>query len=411
MAVKKKLIAIILAILFLINIIAAAFIFIDIQILAFPQMTLRIDVIEINTDEIIIHHDLQLYNPNSFEMILKDVQIVATTTDGEEVTNLTIEGGLVAGQAHQNYSADDRIIMKGNLSGLLSSTITGVVGVNLFGIITKTIPLEMTVLTSLKEALTKISIPDIKLRAEFGNITRSAVNLTTTLEVSNQNPFGMFVENFNLNITTETGDTVGDFVIPGAHIPAESSATILGFGSIVIEALNAKKLFIDLQADAGVVMAGLNKSLPISAQIEIILPNLEEFVPQDQPLELSLDIDLSRVRGGLNGNMTLEVLNPTKIPFFVTDLVVMYYGVKNNQKYFVAEGPLGAGELVPGGTTYFYGDMILYYSKLLNFSGRGFLPDKVFAQLRAKISLPGVTIYIPVAIGSYIDIHLLRPNQ
>jgi len=411
MAVKKKLIAIILAILFLINIIAAAFIFIDIQILAFPQMTLRIDVIEINTDEIIIHHDLQLYNPNSFEMILKDFQIVATTTDGAEVTNLTIEGGPVAGQAHQNYSADDRIIMKGNLSGLLSSTITGVVGVNLFGIITKTIPLEMTVLTSLKEALTKISIPDILLRAEFGNITRFAVNLTTTLEVSNQNPFGMFVENFILNITTETGDTVGDFVIPGAHIPAESSATILGSGSIVIEALNAKKLFIDLHADAGVVMAGLNKSLPISAQVEIVIPNLEEFVPPDKPLELSLDIDLSRVRGGFNGNMTLEVLNPTKIPFFVTDLVVMYYGVKNNQKYFVAEGPLGAGELVPGGTTYFYGDMILYYSKLLNFSGRGFLPDKVFAQLRAKVSLPGVAIYIPVAIGSYIDFHLLRPNQ
>jgi len=411
MAVKKKLIAIILAILFLINIIAAAFIFIDIQILAFPQMTLRIDVIEINTDEIIIHHDLQLYNPNSFEMILKDFQIVATTTDGAEVTNLTIEGGPVAGQAHQNYSADDRIIMKGNLSGLLSSTITGVVGVNLFGIITKTIPLEMTVLTSLKEALTKISIPDILLRAEFGNITRFAVNLTTTLEVSNQNPFGMFVENFILNITTETGDTVGDFVIPGAHIPAESSATILGSGSIVIEALNAKKLFIDLHADAGVVMAGLNKSLPISAQVEIVIPNLEEFVPPDKPLELSLDIDLSRVRGGLNGKMTLEVLNPTKIPFFVTDLVVMYYGVKNDQKYFVAEGLLGAGELVPGGTTYFHGDMMLYYSKLFNFSGRGFLPDKVFAQLRAKISLPGVTIYIPVAIGSYIDIHLLRSNQ
>jgi len=344
-------------------------------------------------------------------MILKDFQIVATTTDGAEVTNLTIEGGPVAGQAHQNYSADDRIIMKGNLSGLLSSTITGVVGVNLFGIITKTIPLEMTVLTSLKEALTKISIPDILLRAEFGNITRFAVNLTTTLEVSNQNPFGMFVENFILNITTETGDTVGDFVIPGAHIPAESSATILGSGSIVIEALNAKKLFIDLHADAGVVMAGLNKSLPISAQVEIVIPNLEEFVPPDKPLELSLDIDLSRVRGGFNGNMTLEVLNPTKIPFFVTDLVVMYYGVKNNQKYFVAEGPLGAGELVPGGTTYFYGDMILYYSKLLNFSGRGFLPDKVFAQLRAKVSLPGVAIYIPVAIGSYIDFHLLRPNQ
>jgi hypothetical protein len=90
----------------------------------------------------------------------------------------------------------------------------------------------------------------------------------------------------------------------------------------------------------------------------------------------------------------------------------MYYGVKNNQKYLVAEGPFGSGELVPGATTYFYGTMMLSYAKLFNFSaGKGLLPDKVFAQLFAKISLPGVSIYIPVAIGSYIDFHLLRPNQ
>jgi len=411
MATKKTILSIILVVLFLINIIAAALIFVDIQVLAFPKTTLRVDVIEINTDEIIIHHDIQLYNPNSFEMILRDFQIVATTTDGKVVTNLTIDGGSVPGQSNRSYAANDRIVMKGNLSGLLSSKITGVVGFNIFGIITKTIPLEVTVLTSLKEALNKIAIPGITIRAEFGDITRHAINLTTEMEVSNQNSFGMFIQNFILNITTETGSNVGNFIIPGASIPAKSIITIQGSGSVVIEALNAKKLSIALHADAGANIAGINKSLPLSAQIEITIPNLEEFVPPDKPLELSLDIDLYRTRGGLKGNMTLEVLNPTKIPFIASDLVVMYYGVKNNQKYLVAEGPFGSGELVPESTTYFHGEMILSYSKLFNFSGKGFLPDKVFAQLRTKISLPDVNIFIPVAIGSYIDLHLLRPNQ
>ncbi len=105
MVTKKTIIAIILVVLFLINIIAAAFIFIDIQVLAFPQTTLQVDVIEINTDEIIIHHNFQLYNPNSFEMILQDFQIVAKTTEGEEVANMTIDGGSIPGQTHQNYSA------------------------------------------------------------------------------------------------------------------------------------------------------------------------------------------------------------------------------------------------------------------------------------------------------------------
>ena len=407
---SKKIIAIALAAFFIIDIVAAAVLFIDIQILAFPETTIRIDVIEINSDEIIIHHTLQLYNPNSFEMILKDFHIVATTPAGEEVANLTVEGGSIPGQSNRSYAADDHIVMKGNLSGLLSSTVTGVVGINLFGIIKKTIPLEVTVLTSLKEALKKIALPSITVHAEFGTITRHAVNLTTTIDVSNPNPFGMVVEKVLLEITNETGTSVGNFSITGAEIPAESTVILKGAGSVRIEALNAKKLLISLHAEAGAKVAGINKSLPFSSEIELTIPNLNDFIPADKSLELSLDIDLSRARGGLKGNMTLEVINPTKIPFIASDLRVLYYRVKHDQNYFVAEGSFGSGELVPESTTYFYGEMLLPFSKLL-FQGGGILPDEVFAQLRTNITLPGVTLYIPIAIGSYIDLHLLRPSQ
>jgi LEA14-like dessication related protein len=407
---NKKIVAIALAALFIIDIVAAAILFIDIQVLAFPETTIRVDVVEINSDEIIIQHNLQLYNPNSFEMILKDFHIVATTTSGEEVTNLTVEGGSIPGQSNRSYAASDRIVMKGNLSGLLSSTITGIVGFNLFGIIKKTIPLEVTVLTSLKEALKKIALPTIAVHAEFGTITRHAVNLTTTIDVSNPNPFSMFIKNFLLNITNETGAALGHLRIAGAEIPAESAVTLKGDGSVRIEALNAKKLLISLHAEAGARVAGINKSLPFSSEIELAIPNLNEFIPADKSLELSLDIDLQRARGGFKGNMTLEVINPTKIPFIASDLRVLYYRVKHNQNYFVAEGSFGSGELVPESTTFFYGEMLLPYSKLL-FQGGGILPDMVFAQLRTNITLPGVTLFIPVAIGSYIDLHLFRPSS
>jgi LEA14-like dessication related protein len=408
---KKTIITIILALLFVINAVVAAFIFVDIQVLTFPKTTIRIDVVEINTDEIIIRHNLQLYNPNSFEMILKDFQIVATTTDGEEVTNLTIEGGSIPGQSHRNFTGSGLIAMKGDLSGLLTSTITGIIGLNFLGVIQKTIPLELTVLTSLKDALKKIALPTISVRAEFGTITRHAINITTYLDVSNPNPFGMSINAFTLTITNETGRNVGSFMIAGSQIPAESAVTLEGSGSVLIEALNAKKLLISLQADASANVAGINQSLPISADIEIVIPDLNQFIPADTPLELSLGVDLQRTRGGLKGNMTLEVYNPTKIPLIVSDIVVFYYGIKNNQKYYVADGSLGSGELIPEGTTVLYGDIVLQYLKLLSFSVSGILPDMVFAQLRANLSIPGVTFKIPVAIGTYIDLNPLRPTR
>jgi len=408
---KKIIIAIILALLFIINIVAAAFIFIDIQVMTFPETTIRVDIIEINSDEIILHHEIQLYNPNSFEIILKNFQIVATTSAGEEVTNITIEGGSIPGQSNRSFAANDHIAMKGNLSEILTSTITGIVGVNILGVIKKTIPLKLTILTSLKEALKNISLPTITVRTEFENITRNGVTLTAEIDVTNPNPFDFFINNFIFNITTETGTNVGNFIIPGSQIPAETSVTLRGSGTVIIEALDAKKLLITLHAEAGANVAGINKSLPLSSEIEITIPDLNEFIPADKPLELELKPDLQLARGGLKSNMTLEAINPTIIPFYLSDIVVIYYGVTNNQKYYIVEGSLGSGELVPESTTFFHGEALLLYSKLINLAEQEIFPDWIFAQLRVNISLSGTHLSAPVSIGSYIDLQPFRTTQ
>ncbi len=408
---KKTIIAIILALLFIINVVAAALIFIDIQAITFPETTVRIDVIEISSDEILIHHDLQLYNPNSFELILQNFQIITTTTTGEVVTNITLDGGSIPGQSNRSFAANDHIIMKGNLSELLTSKVTGIVGVNLFGIIKKTIPLKMTVFTSLKEALEKISIPTIMIQTEFKNITRDGLELIVEIEVTNSNPFDFFINNFILNITTETGTNVGEFIIPDSQIPAETTVTLHGSGSVMIEALDAKKLFITLNAEAGTNIAGTNKTLPLSSSIEVVIPDLNEFIPPGKSLELELKPDLQLASGGIKSNMTLEAINPTKIPFYLSDIVVVYYGVTNNQKYYIAEGTLGSGELVPEATTFFHGETILLYSKLINLAEKKILPDWIFAQLKVNVSLSGTHLSAPVSIGSYSDLRPFSPTH
>ncbi len=407
---KKTIIAIILALLFIITVVAAALIIIDIQVITFPETTVRIDLIEISSDEILIHHDLQLYNPNSFELILQNFQIITTTTIGEVVTNITLDGGSIPGQSNRSFAANDHIIMKGNLSELLTSKVTGIVGVNLFGIIKKTIPLKVTVLTSLTEALEKISLPTMLVRTEFKNITRDGLELIVEIDVTNSNSFDFFIDNFILDITTETGTNVGDFIIPDSQIPAETSVTLHGSGSVMIEALDAKKLFITLQAEAGVNVAGTTKTLPLSSEIEVTIPDLNEFVPLNKYLELELKPDLQLTQGGIKSNMTLEAINPTKIPFYLSDIVVVYYGVTNNKKYYIAEGSLGSGELVPEATTFFHGETILLYSKLINLDGKFIFPDWIFAQLKVNVSLSGTHLSAPLSIGTYVDLQPLRPT-
>ena len=376
----------------------------------FPHTTIRVDVIDINSNEIIIHHDVQLYNPNSFEVIFQDIQIVATTTTGEEVTNLTIDGGSIPSQSNRSFASNGSIVMKGNLSELLTSKLTGIVGIDLLGIIKKTIPMEITILTSLKEALKNISLPTIIVRTEFENITRDAINITTEIDVTNPNPFDFFIDHFIVDITTETGTEVGNFVIQGSQIPADNSITFQGSGTVIIEALNAKKLYINLQAEAGINIAGVEKSLPISSMIEITVPDFNEFIPSDKPLELELKPDLQLAQGELKSKMTLEVINPTKIPFFASNIVVTYYGVTDNKKYYITEGSLGSGEFIPESTTYFYGEALLPYSKIINLTGQVIFPEMIFARLSVKLFLSGTNLSVPVSIGSYIDMKPFSPT-
>jgi len=407
---KKAIIAIILAVLFLLNIVAAAFIFLDIQALQFPKTTIRVDVVQVNSTELIIHHELQIYNPNSFEMILKNFQIVTTTPTGDEILRMVIDGGSIPGQSNRSYSANDHISLKGNLSGDLTSTVTGIVGINFLGVIQKTIPLEVTVLISLNDILTKISVPAISVQTEFGTLTRTAITFNATVDITNTNSFDLFIKDIALNITTETGKSVGNFTIPGFQMPAEQSVTRKGSGTVLLEALNAKQLHLALTTEAGATIAGLNKTLPVSAIINVAIPNFAQYIPAQPPLELAINIDFVKARGGLNGNMTLEVINPTKIHLIARDLVVDYYRVKNNKKTFITEGPLGSGELVPENTTYFHGKIFIPFSKLINLSGGGLFPDAVFAQLRANIFLSGINQSLPVAIGSFVDIRLFKPD-
>ena len=63
----------------IINIIASLFIFLDIRLLETPEITIKADLIEVNPEELLIHHSLEIYNPNQFEIIVDNFEVVTNT--------------------------------------------------------------------------------------------------------------------------------------------------------------------------------------------------------------------------------------------------------------------------------------------------------------------------------------------
>lgn len=408
---RKIILAILLGMLLLIEIVAGALIFLDIQVLQLPGMTITVDLIAIDSEAAILHHDVAIRNPNRFDLVVRNIQVVATTGNGDAIARVTIDGGTIPSLGNRIFSSYDRIAFTDTALDRITSKVTGTFGINFLGILQKTLPLDITVITKVNEAVQHITLPTVSIGVEFGAITREDIDLTTHMNVTNANTFEISLNDMTITVDTDTGERVGDLQITGGTIPSESSTAFTGRGTILVEALNAKKLLITLTAEVGATIAGITKSLPFSSTLELTVPNLNEFIPSDKPLEIALKVDFQRARGGLQGNMTLEIVNPTKIPLLARDIMVDYYRVKNNQKFFIAEGPLGSGELTPENQTVFSGEIFLPYTKIFAISGGGLLPDMIFAQLRANISYTSVNQALPIALGSYIDLQPFRPSR
>ncbi len=406
---KKTVVAILIVILLILNTVGAVLIYTDIQMLKFPETTLRIDLVEIDSEQAILHHDLQIRNPNSFDLILENLRILTTTSDGMQAANLTIDGGSIPAGANRSYASDDIISLKGNLSGILTSKVTGIAGVSIFGIIKKTIPLEITVLTSLNDVLEKLTLPTMTVYADVDNITSSAIILNTTINMTNPNTFDVMVHTITLNATTETGKSEGSFAIEGAIIPAEQTVALIGHGAILFDAFNAKHLFISINTQIGVSIAGYNKTLPFSSSVDVTIPSLEDYFTKDHPIDLSLLVDFRVKLNGLHGDVTVSIDNPTIMPLNTTDIRIDYFRVDNGEKTFLIQTKINGGPFPPHAVTNYTGEFLLPFTLLIKpLVYKTILPDALYARLRVNFTVFGVNTMFWVGIGSNIDLRFFH---
>jgi len=389
----------------IINIIASVFIFLDIRLMEMPETTIKVDLIEVNSEEIIIHHSIEIYNPNQFELIVDNFEVVANTIDGDEIARLKIEGGYIPSQTNRTFESSDRIAFKGQGYSTLTSKITGTVGVKFLGLIKKTLPVAINIITSIGDVIHDISAPIVHIWGDFGEITQEGIDFTGTIDVYNPNPFDMYVEDLSVEIETETGESVGNLDVTGGTIPAKSSFNLIGKGRILIEALNAKTLNVNVSTSAGVKIAGINKSVPFSIDAHLNMPRLEDILSSDTPTEAIIKSDMKATLRGFISNMTLEVNNPNKIGLIARDIVFSIYRVDKDEKKLIGESTIEEAEVGPEDTTVITTQILLPYSKLFFSRGKGFLPDALLVIVRTNITISGLDHHIWIGVSGYQDMH------
>ncbi|DAC73355.1 MAG TPA: hypothetical protein DSN98_00265 [Thermoplasmata archaeon] len=399
----KKLIVIILVSATILNIIAGAFIFLDIQTMNLPETTIALKLIDLDANEAVLQTTLWVNNQNPFSIFVQNITIVTMTDSGDVINNLFIEGGETRSHENRTFTSTATIQFNGTIPNQLTSRITGTVGVLFLGLIKKTLPLKFSMITSLNNIIDQFTLPQIYLAGNFSEITQEGVNFTGILEITNPYSIDMAIENLSANVETETGTQVGTVTIPGKMIPAKTSQQLAGSGQLLLKALDAKTLRMTLHGDITVFVAGIRKSMNLTVDADIVPPRLEKLL-SDLPTDASLTGKYKyTIRGGLHDQIIFEIKNPNKLTFLATDITVKIYRIDRNKTRLLSNGTLADGVISSQNTTILQGDMLIPLSQLWPRFGERLLPDRLQLILRANITIPGFNQTIWVGVIGYQD--------
>jgi len=400
---SKKIIALLFASILLM---VTIFLIFNITIIQTPVTTVDINVIELNSEEAIIEATIEITNPNIFDLVMKNFEMLTTTVDGKTVSKVNLEGDSISSQGNKIFSTVATISFDGEIPEILVTKISSDVGVN-FWFIQRTFPFETNLKTSVKNILIDVIAPDVNIQVELGNITVENVGINGVVDVYNPNKFGVFVEDISIDAFNEKGESIGNFDIPGAYIQAKSFTEIEMAGNVLLKALNAEKIIFNASGTVGVMIAGGDKHISFSKEIQIKIPKLEDIISLDVATEAVLR---SKIRLSLRGvlmDISLEIINPNKIPLTTKDIVFYVYRVDRTGETLLGECELDDGLIEPEGSIVLPSKIIIPYLKMI-FSGRGIVPDELLIKIQAKLSVPGVDQYMFIGVRGYQDLHIFR---
>ena len=274
------------------------------------------------------------------------------------------------------------------------------------GFVEKIIPLSVKVITNLGNIIETIAAPSANIRINFGEISQQEINITMEIHMFNPNSFELRLEDFIVDINSQTGKNIGKFVFSGEILAPNSQCKITGNGTINIEALNYDFIFLNLSGSAFAKIAGFEKIIPVNINATIKIPDLKEILPSIIPTDGMIISDYRVSLKGLVSVITLKIINPNKIEFAAKDITFTTYRIDKNSKILLSSCSLEGGIIKAEGETIFKGELITPYTKLfIPPSGGRFIPDYLEINVRANVTILGLNSYFWVGVIALQDMH------
>ncbi len=403
----KKL-KLILVTLIIINIIFASIIFIDIQFFESPDIEMKVDILNVNSEEIIIGTNIEINNPNNFDIIVSNLDVESRTDDDKKIGEISIEGGNVLSNSKKTFKSIDNLSFKSNKFKVLKNTVNTKIGVKILGIIQKTIPLKITVITSMDELFNKLEQPDIEVQTTFDELTINGINFSTSVKLYNPTGFEFKIDNLLLDIITDQNKNVGQIEVKGDVIKPESGEIFTSRGNIRYEALDAKKLYMNVKGVAGVKIAGVTQEISFSADSSFDIPDIKDFIFDNKTIDFGLPIQLRFTLRGILGTVGFSIYNPSSIPITAKNIFCNIYRLDGENETLLGKEEMKPCEIGPKDKICLKTEVLIPYRTFLFSRSGKILPDWIILRITADFAINGTRQAFPISLNGYVDPHLLK---
>jgi LEA14-like dessication related protein len=402
---------IMLILLIILNILFASILIIDIQLFKTPDILIEINILDVNSEEVILGSNIKIINPNGFDLIVSDLNIESKTKDGKKIGNIIIQGGKIPSNGEKNFNSTNNLRFESNNFDVIENTVSARVGVNILGFITKTIPLKITAIASFNEFLEKLSQPDVNINFAFDKLTEKGLNFSASVDIYNPTSFEFNIDTIYLDINTENNKNVGNIKILGSKIGPKSSEVFSSNGVIEFGAFDAKTLWMNVSGVAGVKIAGISKNISFSADASFDIPDIKNFIFVNESVDISLPVQFKFTLFGIKAIVGLRFYNPSEIPLVAKNMVCSISRLDGEKISVLSEEKMESCEIAPKKTICIKTQLLIPYIKYLLSFKASIFPDWIVLNIKGDFSIAGTRQAFPISINAFVDPHFLKNSE
>ena len=266
----------------------------------------------------------------------------------------------------------------------------------------------LLIVTSVEETIDNIKVPEIFVETEFEKLTEEGLEFSVSVNLFNPNDFELKIDKFSLIAKTDENNKVGSLSIDGGIIKPRTFSTFKSKGVIFFEALDAKVLVVSIDGDATVKFGDFDKTLSLSTDMEVSIPDIADFVFQNKAVDIEIPIQFKLRLRGILGIVGLKIFNPSEIPIVGKNLICRIYRLDDDTRTLLGEQEIEPCEISPKAEAYVNTEILIPYRTFFFSAGFKLLPNWIILQVEGDLSIAGTRQTIPISINGYVDPHFLR---